>query len=80
MNWQYGFLGNRGGASQAWTKLASREECLSRVISAAKAFFAVRPDDASHQAACREMQRRLTGGLFGFIEPEPARDRPTRLN
>lgn len=78
VNWQYGFLGNRGGASQAWTKLASREECLSRIISAAKAFFAVRPDDASHQAACREMQRRLTGGLFGFIEPEPVRDRPPR--
>ena len=78
VNWQYGFLGNRGGASQAWTQLASREDCLSRVISAAKAFFAVRPDDASHQAACREMQRRLTGGLFGFIEPEPVRDRPPR--
>lgn len=75
VNWQYGFLGNRGGASQARTQLASREECLSRAISAAKVFFAVRPDDVSHQAACRDMQCRLTGGLFGLIEPEPVRDR-----
>ena len=30
VNWQYGFLGNQGGASHAWTKLASRDECLSR--------------------------------------------------
>ena len=28
----------------------------------------------SQQAAYREMQRRLGGGLFGFIEPEPVRD------
>ena len=79
VNWQYGFLGgSKGGASHPWVRLATREECLHRVVSAAREFFAGRPFDNSQQAAYREMQRRLGGGLFGFIEPEPVRDRPPR--
>ena len=77
VNWQYGFRGDsQGGASHPWARLASREECLNRVISAAKEFFAVRPFDHSQHAAHREMQRRLSGGLFGFIEPESVRIAP----
>ena len=75
VNWQYGFLGgSKGGASHPWVRLASREECLKRVVSTTREFFAVRPFDHTQQAAYREMQRRLDGGLFGFIEPEPVRD------
>ena len=81
VNWQYGFLGgSKGGRSHPWVRLASREECLSRVVATAREFFAVRPFDHSQHAAHREMQRRLSGGLFGFIEPESVRDeikRPT---
>ena len=79
VNWQYGFRGgSQGGTSHPWVQLATREECLNRVVAAAKEFFAVRPFDHSQQAAHREMQRRLSGGLFGFIEPEPVRDHPPR--
>lgn len=75
VNWQYGYAGgSKGGTSHPWVQLASREECLNRVVTAAKEFFAVRPFDHSQHAAHREMQRRLSGGLFGFIEPEPVRD------
>ena len=76
VNWQHGFVGNRGGSSHPWTQFASREECLQHALMHARQFFTAPATDTAPQDPKREMQRLLGAGLFGFIEPEPVRPEP----
>ncbi len=75
VNWQFGyFCGDQRGCSHPWTVQPSREDCIQHVLTTARTFFSNTEVGGPQQSARREMLKRLSGGLFGFIEPAPITD------
>lgn len=68
--------GHCHGAGIPWTDFPSRDDCLEFFLNRARHHFGqpVGRDGSDLQRnAQAEMNRLLTGGLFGFIEPTPSR-------
>ena len=69
--------GNLSGVGTPWTECPSREDCVAFFLKIARKHFlspCPRDDSSLQYMAQKEMKRRLTDGLFGFIEPTPRQD------
>ena len=68
--------GHCHGAGVPWTDYSSRDECIEFFLNTARHHFgqSIGCDGSDLQRKAQaEMNRLLTGGLFGFIEPIPSR-------
>ncbi len=74
--------GDYEGSAMPWQTFSTREECVDTFLRRARKHFSrqIRDRDnegeslSSQKKAGVEMMKRLDGdGLFGFIEPDPAR-------
>lgn len=66
--------GTMSGMSSPWTAMESREDCVAYFLQRAQRHFRQEQTgrklaDSQHVAR-QQMRKLLTGGLFGFIEPE----------
>ena len=68
--------GHCHGGGVPWTEFPSRDECIELFLNTARHHFGqpIGFDGSDLQRKAQvEMNRLLTGGLFGFIEPTPSR-------
>jgi len=72
-----GYLcGNGSGRSSPWTEYPHRDQCVASFLDSATRHFTAELSgrdtvvNAAQRRARRDMLVALTGGLFGFIEPD----------